>query len=88
MTVAELLALGEGKIARNVYVEGTVISDRTTRNYPLAYLDEYTANTMFVEDATGGLWIEFDDAVDEKERITVRKHVHDVTDVERTHIGT
>ena len=64
VTVAELLALGEGKIARNVYVEGTVISDRTTRNYPLAYLDEYTANTMFVEDATGGLWIEFDDAVD------------------------
>ena len=64
VTVAELLALGEGKIARNVYVEGTVISDRTTRNYPLAYLDEYTANTMFVEDATGGLWIEFDGAVD------------------------
>ena len=64
VTAAELLALGEGKIARNVYVEGTVISDRTTRNYPLAYLDEYTANTMFVEDATGGLWIEFDDAVD------------------------
>lgn len=35
-----------------------------------------------------GLRVEFDDAVDEKERITVRKHVHDVTDVERTHIGT
>lgn len=64
VTIAELLALGEGKITRNVYVEGSVISDRTTRNYPLAYLDERTDNTMFVEDASGGLWIEFDDAAD------------------------
>lgn len=63
-TIADLLALGEGKITRNVYVEGSVISDRTTRNYPLAYSKERTDNTMFVEDATGGLWIEFDDAAD------------------------
>lgn len=37
VSIAELLAMGEGKIARNVYVEGSVISDRATRNYPVAY---------------------------------------------------
>lgn len=39
ITVADLLAMGEGKIARNVYVAGSVISDRTTRNYPGGLFD-------------------------------------------------
>ena len=59
--------MGEGKIARNVYVAGSVISDRTTRNYPVAYSTgggEQVNNTMFIQDETGGLWIEFDDATD------------------------
>lgn len=67
ITVADLLAMGEGKIARNVYVAGSVISDRTTRNYPVAYSTgggEQVNNTMFIQDETGGLWIEFDDAAD------------------------
>lgn len=67
ITVADLLAMGEGKIARNVYVVGSVISDRTTRNYPVAYSTgggEQVNNTMFIQDETGGLWIEFDDAAD------------------------
>lgn len=43
--------MGEGKIARNVYVAGSVISDRTTRNYPVAYSTgggEQVNNTMFI----------------------------------------
>ena len=67
VTIAELLAMGEGKIARNVYVEGSVISDRATRNYPVAYSPgggTHVNNTMFIQDETAGLWIEFDDEAD------------------------
>lgn len=67
VTIAELLAMGEGKIARNVYVKGSVISDRATRNYPVAYSPgggTHVNNTMFIQDETAGLWIEFDDEAD------------------------
>lgn len=63
-TIAELLKSGEGKISQNLYIEGSVISDRTTRNYPVAYRSERSDNTMFVDDGTAGLWIEFNDAAD------------------------
>lgn len=67
VSIAELLAAGEGKIARNVYVAGSVISDRSTRNYPVAYSTgggAHVNNTMFIQDETAGLWIEFESEED------------------------
>ncbi|WP_295939558.1 DUF5689 domain-containing protein [uncultured Alistipes sp.] len=68
VTIAELLAQGVGKIDRNVYVVGSVISDRATRNYPVAYstdgMQGQLANTMFIQDETAGLWIEFENEED------------------------
>lgn len=81
VTIAELLAAGEGRIARNVYVAGSVISDRTTRNYPVAYSTgggAHVNNTMFIQDETAGLWIEFeseeDNSYDTNQTVTIHMY--------------
>lgn len=80
VSIAELLAMGEGKIVRNVFIEGSVISDRTTRNYPVAFSTDgaqgQVANTMFLQDATAGLWIEFEDERDNTCNLDDRVTVH------------
>lgn len=80
VTIAELLAMGEGKISRNVYIEGSVISDRTTRNYPVAFSSDgaqgQAANTMFLQDATAGLWIEFEEEQDNTCGLNDRVTIH------------
>lgn len=60
VTIADLLALGEGQISRNVAIKGTVISNRETCNYPVVYGDKWTNNTMFIDDGTAGLCVEFE----------------------------
>ena len=76
--ISDLLAMGEGKISENVYVVGSVISDRTTRNYPVAYgkNGENPANTMFIQDADAGLWIEFENEADNTYDLNDRVTIH------------
>ena len=73
--------MGEGKISENVYVVGSVISDRTTRNYPSSptgRMAKNPANTMFIQDADAGLWIEFgneaDNTYDLNDRVTIHMY--------------
>ncbi len=66
-TIAEVLARSPGKISDNIYIVGSVVSDRATRNYPVAYSPGsgvHVNNTMIIQDDTAGLWIEFDSEED------------------------
>ncbi len=66
---------------KNVYVVGSVISDRTTRNLlpaPTGRMAKNPANTMFIQDADAGFWIEFgneaDNTYDLNDRVTIHMY--------------
>lgn len=63
-SIAEILAAGPGPISGNTYVEGVVISNRHTKNYPIEYAASQSDNTMFIDDGEAGMWIEFENAED------------------------
>ena len=82
ITVADLLAMGEGKIARNVYVAGSVISDRDAQLSGGLFdrRRRQVNNTMFIQGRDRRPVDRIDDAADntcDLNQVVYAPHVRD-----------